>query len=255
MVAAALIYASGVSLLRRTGVFDSSLRWLVRMGGFAGLVVSIVSLISIFFGPSDRPAGLSAGTVYAVLGLAASAYAIYYGYHYRINVDLLQMLGPLGFRLADSGPFGRDGKYDARGEWKGASLLVNVNQTGAYKNCEPSFYLEICGEVKNWSGRRLLLQPKGFLSRALGLPLFLPAAAPLPGWEAYGVYGEPPEAAGEILSLLGGVARAAAAPEGFSYLLLDKGRVSLGYSGSGRPSLSYVKRRLDLAAAAALKTL
>ncbi len=255
MAAAVLIYASGVSLLRRTGVFDSSVRWLIRWSGFAGLVVSGVSLLSIFFGGSDRPAGFSAGTVYAVLGLAVSIYAIYYGYYYRTNTALLEMLRPFGFTLADSGPFGRDGKYDARGVWKGAVMLVNVNQAGSYKGSEPSFFLEICCEIKNWSGRRFLLQPKGYLNRSLGLPLLMPLAVPPPGWEAFGVYGEPPEAAGEILTALGGVARDAAAPEGFSYLLLAKDRVTLGYSGAGHPSLSYVKRRMDLAAAAAGKTL
>jgi len=250
MAASVLIYASGVSLLRRSGTFDSSVRWLTRMGGYVVIVGAGVALISAF--TSDKPAGADA--VYAGLWLLAGAGAVYYGYYYRVNTGILELLGPLGFRLADSGPFGRDGKYDVRGEWKGVTTLVNLNQTYPQKGGGACFSLEICCELKNWSGRRLLLQPKGFLNRSLGLPLFIPSAQ-APGWEAYGVCGEPPEAAGGMLTTIEAEARAASSPEGFAYLLVEKGRLRLGCSGDGYPARGYVKRRLDLAASAAVKRL
>lgn len=248
MAAAVIIYASGISLLRRTGTFDSSLRWFIRMGGFLALIAGGVGLIGTLSGTVGSGSDAAYSALWALLG----AGAILYGYYYRTNTRILDLLGPLGFRLAESGPFARDGNYDVRGEWKGVTTLVNVNQSLPYKNCPASFFLEVCCEIKESQGRRLLLHPKGYFSRSLGLPLFIPSD-PAKGWENYGVYGEPQGAAAGLLSTLGAEAGAAVYAHGFAYLLAQRGRLRLGYSGEGYPSRAYVTRRLDIAAAAAKK--
>ena len=250
--ASGLIYAAAHSVLGGPGAFGNVALWFVKMGGFCGLVVSIVTLISQLSGASDTPTRWNVYSLYGLLGLGASVYAIYYGLYYETDLEVVELLKPLGFTLAESGPLGRDGKYDARGVWKGIETLVNVSQSDGYKSSPPGFFLEISCAAPGWAGRRLLVHPKGYLQRPLGTPLFLPSAPGIEGWGDFGVYCDPPAAAADLLAVMSGcVSPIKAAKNGFSYFLLDKGRLAFGFSREGHPSREYLRRMLDLAASAA----
>lgn len=249
---AGVLYAVGYAVNGGAATAANVVRLAFGAGGFVGLIVSGVTLISQLSGASDMPTRWNIYTLYGFLGLAASVYAIYYGVAYQINLDLLEMLEPLGFNPADSGPLARDGKYDARGVWQGMDTLVNVDQTPRHKNSGPSFELQIRCELKTPPGRRLLVHPGSVLNRPLGAPFTLPRAEGPGDWAGYSVGCEPPEAAAPLLSALGSPpARGFTAGAGFAGLLLDGGRLTLYCSGSGYPSLHYLRGRLDAAVSAA----
>lgn len=252
ILASGLVYAAGHARLGGSGAASNVFRLIIGGAAFAGFIVSVVTLITHLSGASDMPTRWNVYSYLGAAGLTASIYAFYYSLMYQTNTDLLDLLEPLGFTLADSGPLGRDGKYDARGTWMGVETLVNVNQTERHKNSPASFYLEVSCAVANWSGRRLLVHPGGFLNRPLGMPLALPKAPTLPGWERHGIYCEPPEAAQPLLTALGGQdGPVQAAGSQFSYLLLDAGRLALGVSMEGHPKREYIKRVMTLTALAA----
>lgn len=249
---AGALYAAGYALHGGAAAAANVVRIAFGVGGFVGLIVSGVTLITQLSGASDMPGRWNVYTLYGFLGLAASAYAIYYGMAYQINLDLLEMLEPLGFRPAESGPLSRDGKYDARGLWKGVDTLVNVDQSPGHKSAGPSFTLQIRCELKTHAGRRLLAYPGGLLNRPLGVPFALPGAEGPGEWAGYSVGCEPPEAAAPLLSALGSPsARGFTEGAGFSYLLLDGGSLTLAFSGAGYPAQSYLRGRLDEAVSAA----
>lgn len=242
-LASGLAYAIGRAVLDPAGGASNMFR--VFLGGAAvlGFMVSVITLISQLSGESDMPTRWNVYSYEAVAGFFASIYAFYYAVAYQVNIDLVDMLRPLGFTLADGGPLGRDGKYDVRGMWQGVETLVNVNQSERQRGAAAGFFLEVSCAVQNWSGRRLLIHPKGYFNKPLGVPLTLPAAKAPPEWDKYGVYCDPPEAAPELLAALN-------KPDGpvfgtgknFSYLLLDKGRLALGITRLGHPGLDTVKR-------------
>ncbi len=245
-------YAAVYVRLGPPGRFSNLLRFLVGTASACGLMAGAVTLIIQLSGASDMPDRWNVYSFMGLIGLAASIYGGYYALNYQTDTDVVELLEPLGFTLADSGPLGRDGKYDARGVWKGIGTLVNVNQIEWSRDCPPSFYLEISCEAPGWAGRRLLVHPKGYLHRPLGVPLLLPSAPPVAGWEDCGVYCDPPEAAPVLLrAIAGGGGPSPACEGGFAYLLLDKGRLVLGFSREGHPSREYLVKMMDLAAGSA----
>lgn len=251
-LASVALYGAGYALIGGRAAAANVVRIAFGAGGCMGLIVSAVTLITQLSGASDMPDRWNIYTLYGFLGLAASVYAIYYGVAYQTNLDVLGMLEPLGFKPADSGPLARDGRYDARGVWQGVDTLVNVDQTPSHKNSPPSFELLIRCELRTHAGRRLLAHPGGLLQRPLGAPFTLPKAEGPGEWAGYSVGCEPPEAAPALLSALGSPSsRGFTSGAGFTQLLLDGGRLTLGFSGPGYPSLGYLRARLDQAAAAA----
>lgn len=250
-VGAGLLYAVGYSVSGGKAAAANTVRLSFSAGGFMGLIVSGVTLISQLSGASDMPTRWNIYTLYGALGLAASVYAIYYGMAYQTNLDLLDMLGPLGFAPAESGPLGRDGVYDARGTWNGVETLVNVDQSPGHKNSGPSFSLLIRCDAGGRS-ERLLAHPGGVLQRPLGAPFTLPKAEGPGEWAGLSVGCEPPEAAAGLLASLGSPsARGFTEGAGFTHLLLEGGRLTAGFSRNGYPSLNYLKGRLDAVASAA----
>jgi hypothetical protein len=248
---AGLIYAVGYSISGGKAGASNTVRLAFSAGGFMGLIVCAVTLISQLSGASDMPTRWNIYTLEGVVGLAASGFAIYYGMAYQTNLDLLDMLEPLGFAPAESGPLGRDGVYDARGTWKGVDTLVNVDQSSGHKNSGPSFSLLLRCEVPG-RRERLLAHPGGVLQRPIGAPFTLPKAAGPGDWADLSVGCEPPEAAAGLLAALGSPASNGFTERaGFTHLLLEEGRLTVGFSREGYPSLDYLKGKLNAAAAAA----
>jgi hypothetical protein len=252
VLAAGAAYLAGRAALEGPAGLSNVVKVLAGLAAFCGGMVSVITLILQLSGASDMPQPWNIYSYMGLAGLAASLYAAYYALTYQTDADLLFMLAPHGFTMADSGPLGRDGKYDARGSWDGVEMLVNMTQFPPHKSSPPSFSLQVRCELKNWSGRRLLVHPGGFLNRPLGVPLGLPKAEKTRGWEKYSVYCEPPEAA---LSLLGAIGAKDGPVLGtgsdFSFLLMDGGRLELAMERTGRPAPRYVKRVMTLAAGAA----
>lgn len=247
-----LVYGAGYARLGGPGAAGNVIRLFIGGAAFFGFIVSGVTLIQQLSGASDMPTRWNVYTYMGVAGLAASIYGFYYSLVYQTNANLMYMLEPLGFTLADSGLLGRDGKYDARGTWEGVETLVNIDQTERHKSAPAGFFLEVSCAAAGWGGRRLLLHPGNYFNRPLGAPLTLPKAPALPGWEDYGVYCDPPEAAQPLLAALGGPDGPVRGAGGrFSYLLLDDGRLAVGVSGEGHPSLEQVKRVMTATARAA----
>lgn len=252
VLAAGLAYFAGRAALQGPAGFSNTLRLLTGAAAFCGGLVSVITLILQLSGAGDMPQRWNLYSYLGLAGLAASLYAAYYAINYQTDPDLLDMLAPHGFAMADSGPLGRDGKYDARGTWNGTEMLVNLTQFPAQKSSPPSFALQVRCELKAWSGRRLLVHPGNFLNRPLGLPLGLPKAEKPPGWERYAVYCEPPEAAPALLRAIGAKDGPVFGPgKGFSFLLLDKSRLELAVERTGNPAPRHVKGVMTLAAAAA----
>lgn len=252
VLAAGAAYLIGRAALEGPAGFSNMVKVLTGAAAVCGGLVSVITLILQLSGAGDMPQRWNIYSYLGLAGLAASLYAAYYALNYQTNADLLFMLAPHGFTMADSGPLGRDGKYDARGSWNGAEMLVNLTEFPAHKSSPPSFSLQVRCELKAWSGRRLLMHPGGFLNRPLGVPLGLPKADKPQGWERYAVYCEPPEAAPTLLRALGEKDGPVFGPgKDFSYLLMDEGRLELAVERTGSPAPRYVKRVMTLAAGAA----
>ena len=249
---AGALYAVGYALHGGAAAAANVARIAFGACGFMGLIVSGVTLIFQLSGASDMPDRWNVYALYGFLGLAASCCCIYYGMAYQVNLDLLETLEPLGFRPAESGPLSRDGKYDARGLWKGTDTLVNVDQNPGHKSSAPTFSLQIRCELKRGGGRRLLAHPGGVFRRPLGAPFTLPRAEGPGEWADFSVGCEPPEAAAALLSALGSPsARGLTEGAGFSGLLLEAESLTLWFSGDGYPSLNYLRGKLDAAVSAA----
>ncbi|MCX5793618.1 MAG: hypothetical protein NTY45_15570 [Elusimicrobia bacterium] len=249
ILAAGLVYVAGYARLKGAAGLSNTLRLLLSAAALFGGMVSVITLIQQLSGASDMPTRWNIYSFLGLAGLAASVYAGYYGMAYQTNTDILETLRPFGFTPADSGLLGKDGRYDARGVWEGVETLVNVNQTEAQENCPAGFYLEISCAAAGWDGRRLLVHPAGYFNRPFGAPLTLPRAEAPAGWEKYGVYCDPPEAAPSLLAVIGGPGGPMlGAGTDFSYLLLDKGRLVLGVSCAGHPEPGRLKRTMTLAA-------
>lgn len=252
VLAAGAAYLAGRAALEGPSGFANMVKVLAGVAAFFVGIASVITLILQLSGASDVPQRWNLYSYLGLAGLAASAYAAYYALNYQTDADLLDMLTPHGFAMADSGPLGRDGKYDARGSWDGVEMLVNMTQFPPHKSSPPSFSLQVRCELKNWSGRRLLVHPGGFLNRPLGVPLGLPKADKPPGWDKHAVYCDPPEAAAAFMRAIGaGDGPVFGSGGDFSFLLMDKGRLELAVERAGRPAPRYVKRVMTLAAGAA----
>ena len=244
-----LAYGIGRAKLDPDGGTGNAIRLFISAAAVFGLIVSVITLISQLSGTSDMPTRWNVYSYLGAAGVFASIYAFYYGLAYQVNTDLVEMLRPLGFTLADGGPLAKAGRYDVCGSWEGVETLVNVTQTEREQDVPAGYYIEVSCAVRNWAGHRLLIHPKGYFNRPLGTPLLLPGAEAPAEWGAYGVYCDYPEAVPPLLAALNGPdGPVFGAGRNFAYLLLDKGRLTLGVSEPGRPSLNKVKRLMTLTA-------
>jgi hypothetical protein len=232
-------------------VYQNTLSFTVGVLSVVGIAVSAVTLVIQLSGSSDMPERLNIYSYLGLAGAAASIAGLIYALNYRTSEEIVELLAPLGFVAADSGLFGRDGKYDAKGSVNGIEVLVNLSQNEPYRDSPPSFWVTAQCRVANPAGLRLFIRLGSYLKAPLGSPLGFKKIES-PDWAGYSVSGGP-EA--DMISLLPRLKRAGAAifgeNDGFVSLRLEGEKLKVDISRPGRPDEDFAKMLVESAAAAA----
>lgn len=242
VLAAMLAYFAGRAAISGSAKGLNAALILIGLGSFCAMILSSVILLFSFAEASSAPEMWRMYSYVSGISLAASVYGVYYAFSYRVDTELLRMLARSGFRMADTGPLSRDGRFDARGVWDGTEMLVNVDRYPGSSSRKATFSLEVSCELKNWSGHRLLVHPSNDVIRPVLAAISIPKVDGPDGWDAYSVYCDPPEAAVRLLSAIGGKkGLTGGIGAGLCWLFMDKGRLTLSVHRVGEPGERYIK--------------
>lgn len=236
----------GQDVPRRRNVVRS----LVFLAGAAAAFSGFVAVM-VYLAEKEKPGALlSAALGYA--GMAGGLFAMFYGYRYHINPDLLKLAADLGFAPADSGLTRPDGRYDLKGSILGVEVLLDGTSHESGKGRPATFSLDVKCRVANTAGAWVAAYPGGLGGRPLkGLP---PKVEHVSYWDWHGVHSEPPDAAERLLAS----ARANSSTVfrekyGFKFLEIKGNELTCTFSGEGYFTSAYVRAVAGQAAALAAK--
>jgi len=220
------------------------------LSGVAGMLC-IVTLIIQLSGASDMPTRWNIYSFLGAAGLLAAMAGLWYAFKYQTNEEIIEMLAPLGFVTADSGLFGADGEYDAKGTLNGIVVLVNLTQNEPDRNSPANFTLTVMCRAANPRGLRLLIHKGNFLNAPLGSPVGLKKIKSA-DWTDYSVSGGPEADALMVLPLLKKAGAAAFSDRsGFTRLLIEGNELKADFWLEGRPEASYAKLLVETVSSAA----